>query len=553
MTRSQSSRGSQSQESAKAAAASPLEGNLPKSGSLAFQETARLYKENVAFLEKVSATLPNLAVLVTTVNPARRDELRRVVAEALRLSEVVRSEGRVLQKVRLPPADRSEVQKTTRKGVELSKKIGGLWARVEEIFEGGKSLPLVPARLSASDEKVLCKAMAEHRKRFWTALHMVPFIRDHALSELDRVRDGNLKASRVVFTKRSEKKSEAKLTRHVDANARTVRGMLSRADRKPGLLDSAKIATLLIEVPLTPEKQGLLMEDLSSRTKELRSLGDRLTRRYGSVMTFAAQKDPDYELYITRSQELGGGVEHAETQCRVLEALMEPYQRIKDYLVNANIGLVGRVVSSQEPHEDLMQDGKIGLMRAVDKFDYETGFKLSTVATWWITQSVRRSRPTYQHPIDLPGHQVTALGRVSKADTEAGSLSHQELGEKLNLEEDVVEALRRRLRGVTRLSSSNDDGVSIGEGLEDYRSEGVLDVVQRRELADRIRSMLARIDRRSAEIIRLRFGLDGEPWTLEAVAGHFQVTRERVRQIQAKAINKIRSGHLAKMLEDFVE
>jgi RNA polymerase primary sigma factor len=200
-----------------------------------------------------------------------------------------------------------------------------------------------------------------------------------------------------------------------------------------------------------------------------------------------------------------------------------------------------------------MQDGKIGLMRAVDKFDYETGFKLSTVATWWITQSVRRSRPTYQHPIDLPGHQVTALGRVSKADTEAGSLSHQELGEKLNLEEDVVEALRRRLRGVTRLSSSNDDGVSIGEGLEDYRSEGVLDVVQRRELADRIRSMLARIDRRSAEIIRLRFGLDGEPWTLEAVAGHFQVTRERVRQIQAKAINKIRSGHLAKMLEDFVE
>ena len=106
---------------------------------------------------------------------------------------------------------------------------------------------------------------------------------------------------------------------------------------------------------------------------------------------------------------------------------------------------------------------------------------------------------------------------------------------------------------MTSLSSNNHDGVSVGERIEDYRSEGVLDVVRKRELGDRIRSMLARMDHRSAEVLRLRFGLDGDPLTLEEVAGHFKVTRERVRQIQAKAIDKIKSGHLSKMLEDFVE
>ena len=302
-----------------------------------------------------------------------------------------------------------------------------------------------------------------------------------------------------------------------------------------------------------PEKHGLLMEDLSVRASELRNLVDCLTRRYGSVSNSAAQKDPSYELYVARTQELGGGVEQAEVQCRVLQALMEPYQRIKDYLVNANVGLVGRAVSSQEPHDDLMQDGILGLMRAIEKYDPETGYKLSTVATWWITQSVRRSRPSYQNPVELPGHQVKALAMVSKADAQVGSLSHQELAEKLNLEQDVVEALRRRLRGMTSLSSNNHDGVSVGERIEDYRSEGVLDVVRKRELGDRIRSMLARMDHRSAEVLRLRFGLDGDPLTLEEVAGHFNVTRERVRQIQAKAIDKIKSGHLSKMLEDFVE
>ena len=553
MTRSQSSRRSQSQESVKAPASSSRDGNLPESGRLAPNETVRLYQETVASLERLSATLPNLAVLVTTVDPGRRNEFRRVVAEAMCLSEVERCERRVIQKMRLSPRDRGEVLKTTRKSVELSKKIEGLWARVEEIFGGGKSIPLVPGRLSATDEMVLCKAMTEHRKRFWTALHMVPFIREHALSELDRLREGNLKASRVIFTKRSEKKSEGKLTRHVGANARTVRGMLNREDRKPGLLNSAKIATLLIEVPLLPEKQVLFMEELSVRTSELRSLVDRLTRRYGSVSNSADHTDPDYERYVARTRELGGGIEQAEVQCRVLAALLEPYQRIKDYLVNANIGLVGRVVSSQEPHDDLMQDGILGLMRAIEKYDHETGYKLSTVATWWITQSVRRSRPTYQNPIELPGHQVSTLAMVSKADAQEGSPSHQELAEKLNLEQDVVEALRRRLRGMTSLSSNNHDGVSVGERIEDYRSEPVIDVVRKRELGDRIKSMLARMDHRSAEVLRLRFGLDGEPLTLEEIAGHFKVTRERVRQIQAKAIDKIKSGHLSKMLEDFVE
>lgn len=532
---------------------STLDGSLPRLRRIPATEMVRSYKEIGASLERFSTSLPTIAVIVTTVDPQRRDELTRTLAEGRRLCEVERCERRVIQKLRLSPLIGGELAQTIRTAVELSKKIESLSDRAKELFSGGSSIPSFPGRLSSSDEKVLCEAMVQHRKRFWTALHMVPFTRQHALSQLDSVREGVVKASLVVFSKRSENKSAAQLKRHIDINARTVRGMLSRDDWMPGLINSAKIATLLIEVPLLAEKQILLLEDLLTRTKELRELHDRLTQLYGSLDTFAVQKDPDYQTYLARTKELGGGIEQAELQCRVFQALHRPYQRIKDYLVNANIGLVGKVVSSKEPHDELMQDGTLGLMRAVEKYDHETGYKLSTVAMWWITQSVHRCRPTYQNPIRLPVHQFKRLGMVGKADAQVGSLSHSELAEKLNLEKDVVEALRLRLRGMRRLSSVDEESPSLGERIEDYRAEAVLDVVEKRELGDRIRAMLVRMEPRSAEVLRLRFGLDGDPLTLEQIAQRFSVTRERIRQIEAKALNKVRSGHLRKSLEGFVD
>ena len=557
MTRSHSSRGSKPQESAKAPSPSSLDGKLPESKRVPVQEIIRVHQEAVASLERFSATLPTLSTIVTTIDARRREELSRILSEGLRLAEVERRGRRAIQRVSLSKQNRAEVSRTTKKGHELGRRIIDLSERAEQLFDAGGSIPLRPEVPAARDEVDLCEAMVRHRNRFWTALHMVPFVREHSLRELDRVRNGDLKASLAIVTKRSENKSEAQLTRHVRANAQTVRGMLERNDWNPGLLNSAKIATLLIEVPLTAEKQALLMKDLSSRTKELRELGDRLTQRHGSVSNLAAQRDPDYELFVARTRELGGGVEHAEVQCRVLGALREPYHRIKDYLVNSNIGLVGRVVSSHERvldrQEELMQDGVLGLMRAIEKFDPEMGLKLSTIATWWIAQAILRHRPNYQAPISLPSHQMRALGMVHKADAEQRSLSNAELAEKLDLRPDVVEALRTRLRGMKSLSSSFDEVSSLGERIEDPRDETVLSTVGKRELGDRIRAMLARMEPRSAEVLRLRFGLDGDPLTLEQIAQRFSVTRERIRQIEAKALNKIRSGHLRKSLEGFVD
>lgn len=557
MTRSQSSSGSKATQVAKnLPAASSVDSGLvlPQKGN--GKEAVRSYQQAVAALERFTVTLPTLATIVTTVDPRRREDLSRVLAEGERLAKEAQCEREMFQRSSRSKPLPAEVLNANRKARELEKRILDFSERTEQLFDAGRSIPANPGIISSCDEKVLCEVMAQHRHRFWTALHMVPFVREHTLQELERVRQSGLKASLTIFTKRSEHKSEAKLNRHVDLNARTVRGMLERADWKPGLLNSAKIATLLIEVPLLAEKQNMLMADLSNRTRELRTFHDQLAQRYDSVDSLTAKEDPYYELYLARMRELGGSVDHAEIQCRVLEALREPYQRIKEYLVNSNIRLVGKIVSSKERvmehQKELMQDGVIGLMRAVEKFDPTTGFKLSTIATWWILQAVLRNRSTYYNLIALPPNQFKALGMINKADMHRPPLNDDQLAEKLHIKREVVTALRIRLRGVKSFTPTNDEAVAEGERLEDFRGEPVSEIVERRELNERIRQMLVRIESRSAEILRLRFGLGCETKTLGQIAQLFGLTRERIRQLEAKALNKIRTGHLGKMLDDFV-
>lgn len=513
------------------------------------------YNAAITALDTLIPALPTLDVVITTVDPQRRSMMRQALAEADRLAKAEQTERRAINRLQLSKRGKAEVSKLTRKGTELSKQVTLLFERAEELFNEGKGIPQSPAILTPHEERVIFRAFRSHRERFWTALHMVPFVRDRVTQELQEVRSGPLKISQVVSSPRSKGRTEEQLTRHVDANISTVVGMLEREHGNPGLLNSAKIATLLVETPLAAERLTVMMTEVISRTQEMREIHTRLAKRHGSRVTAAMRSDPEYHLFLERCNELGGALKHAETVCRTLKALQEPYQRLKDYVVNANFRLVAKIACSRERSPDksdeLKQDGVLGLMRAVEKFDVDTGLKLSTVATWWIRQMVMRKRPLYNHQITLPPHRVEVLVKVATADAEGKKVTDSQLGKRLKVDKDVIRSMRLQLRPMLSLSPRDHENRTLGDLLPDRREEPVLDGASQLELKETIQATLRRIHPRLADIINKRFGLKGPPMTLEQVARQMGITRERVRQLEARALRKIRSGPLARVLSDF--
>jgi RNA polymerase primary sigma factor len=437
--------------------------------------------------------------------------------------------------------------------------------------------------LTRKQEIALAKQIEITRARFRRKLLACDYVMRIAVKILKRVHKGELPFDRTVQVSVTDRLEKDQILGRLPHNLRTVESLVqrNRNDYRTALSKSAKpnarrdawarLARGRLRAVKLVEELGLrtqrieplirTLEDFSRRIDELRHQIVAHKKAKHSLAERAAWIK-EYRQILWVTQETPTSLRNRVKQLRVVFA---EYQKAKRGLSEGNLRLVVSIAKKYRNRGlsflDLIQEGNAGLMRAVDKFEYRRGFKFCTYATWWIRQAITRAVADQSRTIRIPVHMVETMSRVRNVSRQL----LQQLGREPTIEETANASATaldetRRVLAMSRYPISldrpvgNSEDSHFGDLLPDGGAENPAIGAAQEMLRGRIAKVLKSLSYREREIIKLRYGLgDGYSYTLEEVGHIFKVTRERIRQIEAKAVRKLQQPTRSQELAGFLD
>ena len=269
------------------------------------------------------------------------------------------------------------------------------------------------------------------------------------------------------------------------------------------------------------------------------------------------------EVGVYAEHLLSSGEKVTRAQKRDMKVLVKEGNAARSHLLEANLRLVvslaKRYTGRGMPLLDLIQEGNLGLIRAMEKFDYTKGFKFSTYATWWIRQAITRGMADQSRTIRLPVHLVEQVNKISRIKRElyqqlGREATHEELADEAGIPEEKIELLLRQSRDPVSLDMpvGTDEEAPLGDFIEDSDATDAEEAVVATLRHHDVQGVLHTLEEREREVIKLRYGLDdGMPRTLDQIGRHFGLSRERVRQIEREVMAKLREGERANKLRAY--
>ncbi|MFH1577768.1 MAG: RNA polymerase sigma factor RpoD [Candidatus Omnitrophota bacterium] len=403
------------------------------------------------------------------------------------------------------------------------------------------------ALLSRQEEIALAKKIEESEKGFRQALFCCPFARGAVRNLANSILEGRLNLDEIV-------KDDLTTNRRLVFKKIVRLTKLLRQTRSHS--GSVK---LLFKFNLTTWVIESIVSEMMKLVDELRRISRRkTTSRKNTTQRRLREKAIFYQM---------GDSSHAKIKLQAKEVMLAQakFSRAKRKLVEANLRLVVSIAKKYTNRGlsflDLIQEGNIGLMRAVEKFEYKRGYKFSTYATWWIRQAITRSIADQARTIRIPVHMTETINKIIR-------LSHQfvqekgrqptpeEVAAKLRLPQEKIKAILKIAQEPISLQMPiGDEGdTNFGDFIQDKKAISPANTTVHSMLREEMQTMLATLGTREKKILSLRFGLESDSThTLEDVGKIFKVTRERVRQIEAKALKKLRHPSRSRRLRPFLD
>ena len=434
--------------------------------------------------------------------------------------------------------------------------------------------------LKSNEEKTLAVALERNRRRFRKASLVCAYIVARATTTLEKVRDGLAAVDPLidVYSTEESKLSRVEILARLPGHLPTLRKLLREeaTDFNQGLSlrGAAEVQAWRRRRVRRLHKMESVMAELSPRTehlerwcaefcemaKEMRDIAK--SARAGGTPAERARRDQELR---DAQEKVHLTADEVAALVKVLKKRRKAYQKVRGELAEANLRLVVSIAKNYRnrglPFADLIQEGNRGLMRAVDKYEHRRGFKFGTYATWWVRQGVQRALADHARTVRVPCHQIGLMAKMEKKRGELSGASGRE-----PTSDELAEALGVRKEETSNLRSAGRQPVSLhepigGDGeraIEDFLSDDNTPVpgefADARLLRERIVEVLKSLAPREREVIELRFGLrDGTARTLDEVAKQYGITRERIRQIEARGLLKLRQPTRSQRLEAFAD